>query len=311
MDISILLALQNFRNTTGAFLADFLSKMTFFGELNTTLVIFSIIYWCVSKDFGTYLMMGWGGNRLFNGFLKITACVYRPWIRDERIIPYGNSMNTATGYSFPSGHTTNVSTYFGGITVRKDKSKTLRIISFIIICLVAFSRLYLGVHTPQDVLVSAIGGLLIMWLTTKLMKWLDENPDKDYIVVIIGIILAIGLAIYGSFKSYLVDYNAAGELIVDGKKMANDTFKGVGWVIAFLIGWLLEKKFINFTTDITLEKRVIRLLAGMLLFYVVSLIVMPWIKQIFVGSLGTIISCFIQMFFITFIYPLLIKQFEK
>ena len=38
MDISILLALQNFRNTTGAFLADFLSKMTFFGELNTTLV---------------------------------------------------------------------------------------------------------------------------------------------------------------------------------------------------------------------------------------------------------------------------------
>ena len=38
MDISILLALQNFRNTAGTFLADFLSKMTFFGELNTTLV---------------------------------------------------------------------------------------------------------------------------------------------------------------------------------------------------------------------------------------------------------------------------------
>ena len=136
MDISILLILQNFRNGAGAFLADFLSKMTFFGELNTTLVIFSIIYWCVSKDFGTYLMMGWSSNRLFNGFLKITACVYRPWIRDERIIPYGNSMTTATGYSFPSGHTTNVSTTFGGLVVRKNKSKALRIISFVIICLV-------------------------------------------------------------------------------------------------------------------------------------------------------------------------------
>ena len=33
MDIGILLALQDFRNGSGAFLADFLSKMTYLGEL--------------------------------------------------------------------------------------------------------------------------------------------------------------------------------------------------------------------------------------------------------------------------------------
>ena len=80
MDISILLALQDFRNGPGIFLADFLKKMTFLGEINTVLVIIAIIYWCVSKELGTYLMMGWSGNRLLNGTLKITACAYRPWV---------------------------------------------------------------------------------------------------------------------------------------------------------------------------------------------------------------------------------------
>ena len=48
MDINILLGLQEFRNGAGAFLADFLLKMTYFGELNTVLVIMAVFYWCVS-----------------------------------------------------------------------------------------------------------------------------------------------------------------------------------------------------------------------------------------------------------------------
>jgi hypothetical protein len=62
MDIRILLALQDFRNGVGAFLADFLSKMTFFGEMNTVLIMMAVIYWCVSRTFGAYLLMGWSGD---------------------------------------------------------------------------------------------------------------------------------------------------------------------------------------------------------------------------------------------------------
>ena len=89
MDINILLALQDFRNGAGAFLAGFFSKMTWLGELNTALIIMALLYWCVSKDFGAYLLMGWSGNRLVNGMLKVTVCAYRPWIRDARVVPYG------------------------------------------------------------------------------------------------------------------------------------------------------------------------------------------------------------------------------
>ena len=129
MDINILLGLQEFRNGAGAFLADFLLKMTYFGELNTVLVIMAVIYWCVSKDVGTYLLMGWSGNRILNGALKVTVCAYRPWIRDARILPYGDSINTATGYSFPSGHTMNASTFISdpelpGMIMRHSSGKS-------------------------------------------------------------------------------------------------------------------------------------------------------------------------------------------
>lgn len=41
--------MQDFRNGSGAFLAVFLSKMTYLGELNTVIVIMAVIYWSVSK----------------------------------------------------------------------------------------------------------------------------------------------------------------------------------------------------------------------------------------------------------------------
>ena len=140
MDIDILLALQQFREGAGGFLADFLNKMTFLGELNSVLVIMAAVYWCVSKEFGSYLLMGWSGNRLVNGVLKVTACAYRPWIRDARIVPYGNAISTATGYSFPSGHTMNAGTVFGGGVVRRDLPRLLRIVLAILLALVGFSR---------------------------------------------------------------------------------------------------------------------------------------------------------------------------
>ena len=175
MDISILLGLQEFRNGAGAFLTDFMFKMTFLGEVNTVLVIMAAIYWCFSKDFGTYLLMGWSGNRILNGALKVSVCAYRPWIRDARILPYGDSMTTATGYSFPSGHTMNASTVFGGGAVSKDLPGIMRIVLAVIVVLVAFSRIYLGVHTPQDILVGAVCGTLVMWLTLKLMQWVKAH----------------------------------------------------------------------------------------------------------------------------------------
>ena len=310
MDIEILLALQDFRNGPGAFLAGFLSKMTWLGELNTAIVILALIYWCVSKDFGTYLLMGWSGNRLVNGMLKVTVCAYRPWIRDARVLPYGDSITTATGYSFPSGHTMNAATIFGGGAVRKDIPRALRSVLGLLVLLVAFSRNYLGVHTPQDVLVGIVAGILVMYLTVKLMQWIKVHPEKDILVVCIGVGLAVLVAIYAAVKPYPTDTDAAGRVIVEGAKMANDTFKGVGWSVGFLTGWILERRFVQFSTDIPMMKRITRLTYGLLTYYVVSLIFVPLVKAWISGAPGTFVSCYLQMLYVAFIFPWLLKRFE-
>ena len=303
MDIEILLGLQRFREGAGGVLTEFFQKMTFLGELSTTLVILAIVYWVVNKELGEYLLMGWSGNRLVNGVLKVTVCAYRPWIRDARIVPFGNSMTTATGYSFPSGHTMNASTIFGGISVRRDMPKALRIAAGLTVLLVAFSRNFLGVHTPQDVLVGAAAGMLVMWLIWRLMQWIGLNPQKDKLVVIIGLLLAAAVAVYAGVKPYPADYDAQGKLLVDGAKMANDTFKGVGWCAGFLIGWILERRYVRFTTDVPLTQKLTRATVGMLTYYAVSMILVPQIKVWISGPLGTASSCFVQMFYISFLYP--------
>ena len=311
MDMAILLALQNFRDGAGAFLTDFLSKMTFLGELNTVLVIMAVVYWCVSKDFGSYLLMGWSGNRLVNGVLKVTVCAYRPWIRDARIIPYGNSMNTATGYSFPSGHTMNAATAYGGVTVRKDMSRVLRVVLGLVVALVAFSRIYLGVHTPQDIIVGAAAGMLVMWLTAGMMRWIAVHPEKDMQIFWIGLALAAAVAVYAAVKPYPADLDAEGKLIVDGAKMANDTFKGIGWCAAFLTGWVLERRFIGFSTEVSLMTRITRLVTGVFSYYAVSLLLVPLVKGWISGPAGTMVSCFLQLFYVAFVFPWCLKHFEK
>ena len=311
MDIDILLALQDFRNSAGSFLADFFSKMTFLGELNTVLVIMAAVYWSVSREFGEYLLMGWSGNRLVNGVLKVTACAYRPWIRDARIVPYGDSITTATGYSFPSGHTMNAASVFGGGAVRKGLSRALRVTLGIIVALVAFSRIFLGVHTPQDILVGAAAGILVMWLTAKLMRWVAAHPEKDVAVVCTGVGLAVAVALYASLKSYPADLDAEGKLLVDGAKMANDTFKSVGWCTAFLTGWILERRFVGFSTDVPMRRRIARLVTGVLSFYAVSLVLVPLVKSWIPAPAGTVVSCFLQMFHISFLFPWCIRHFEK
>jgi len=310
MDIDILLWLQDFRNGIGAGLVDFFTKMSEIGEMGFVLIVMAIVYWCVSKQYGQYLLMGWSGNRVVNGLLKVAACVYRPWIRDVRIVPEKGALAAATGYSFPSGHSMNAASLYGGVTVRKELPRALRIATGVIVALIAFSRNFLGVHTPQDVLVGAAAGLLLMWLTAKLMKWIEAHPKKDIPVMCAGIGIAAAVAVFAALKSYPADYDSAGKLLVDGAKMANDTYKGVGWCVGFLSGWVLERRFVGFSTDVPMAKRMTRLVTGLLGYYAVSLILMPLLKSAIPGTGGTITTCFLQMFYVSFIFPWFMRRFE-
>ncbi len=264
MDINYLLMLQNFREATGGFLDTFMELITKLGVTSTIVFFIGIVYWGINKRQGIFLMLTLYTNRIVNGFIKITACVYRPWIRDARITPVPEALADATGYSFPSGHTTNAVSVWGGLSLNpKDGIKCPKwfsIIFIILLLLIGFSRNYLGVHTPQDVIAAFVIGAAVLFLTAKLMPLIDERKNMDLWLMLGGVALCVLLILYAALKPYPTDYAADGSVIVEGSKMAVDSFKNAGMGIGFFVGWFIERRFIKFSTGENRTEDIIRLI---------------------------------------------------
>lgn len=81
-------------------------------------------------------------------------------------------IHAPTSYSFPSGHSASSFTMAGMFLFNRCK---VRYIILLLASLIAFSRLYLSVHYPSDVLVGALLGLIIAWLFSYKFKQMQEN----------------------------------------------------------------------------------------------------------------------------------------
>ena len=138
------------------------SLITLCGEETVFMAVGMMVFWCVDKHRGYYLLcVGFLGT-VINQFLKILCRVPRPWIKDPNFTIVESAREAASGYSFPSGHTQTAVGLFGGIA-RITSRIWLRAAMITLAALVALSRMYLGVHTPADVLTSlGIATLLVL-----------------------------------------------------------------------------------------------------------------------------------------------------
>lgn len=75
-------------------------------------------------------------------------------------------------FSFPSGHTM---CSFAAATVICYINKKAGVLAIILSMLIGFSRLYLYVHYPSDVLVGAIIGIFLGYISIMLYKYIVEN----------------------------------------------------------------------------------------------------------------------------------------
>ena len=110
--MDILKALASLRNPV---LDKLMQGVTYLGEELVFMAVALILFWCVDKWKGYFILaVGFIGT-ILNQFLKLAFRVPRPWVKDPSFEIVESARNGAGGYSFPSGHTQNAVGTFGGI----------------------------------------------------------------------------------------------------------------------------------------------------------------------------------------------------
>lgn len=310
LDIEILLLLQNLREMLGGFLNSFFTFVTNVAVDYYVALPALMIFWAVDKRKGAQVLGTWGTSLLGGAVLKTTFCVYRPWIRDARIQPVPEAMAGATGYSFPSGHSCSSGGFYFGVAAAYRQHKALVRFCVGMVLLTMFSRLYVGVHTPQDVLVGASVALLAAVLVNKGMAWVDENPEKDWVILAWAAVIFAAALLYIRLKHYPETY-VDGQLLVDPKKMTVDGFKDPGRGFGILLGWFLERRYVRFSVEGSPVQKVVRCAVGALLFvFVWTAVCDPLGKAVGIGLVHFLLQAGIMVLCMT-VYPMIFTKLEK
>ena len=308
MDIQYLLLLQELRNATGGIfdeLFNVISKIA----VDIMPILPYLIFWAVDKGWGyRFFSVLWGGE-IVNGTLKLTACAYRPWIRDARIEPAGDSKVAATGYSFPSGHTMCATGMYGTTAVwQYKKRRWLSVLCMVMILLTGFSRNFLGVHTPQDVIVGFVETVIIIWATGAIGKKISGNAKLIDILSFVGVFAVAVVLIYIKVKPYPMDY-VDGNLLVDPQKMMPDTFKAAGGFLGLMIGSYIERHYVKYKIPEGAKNLPVLACVGTAVIYVwITLVNNISFKVWFGAQWGNFVSYAVMMIFAVAVYPIFIMK---
>ena len=234
--------LESIRTGIGDF---FFATVTHLGEETFFLALAILFFWCISKRQGYYILFTGLIGTAVNQFLKILCRVPRPWILDPNFKPVGAAIKEATGYSFPSGHTQNIAGTFGCIG-RYNRQRWLKISCVVVIFLVAFSRMYLGVHTPLDVTVSLVIAAALVFGFYYVFRD-DESTDKymPYLLIASFVIsLAFILFVFLLPKSGFPTEADLANLLSARKNAATL----IGCLLGLALVYPLDKYYIKFDT---------------------------------------------------------------
>ncbi len=289
LTVDIVIFLQSLRN---AFLDFFFSSISFLGEQYVYIFFFGIFYYTYDKKMGEFLAITLALSATVNTIIKNIVGAPRPFEKYPDLVE-NLRPETAVGNSFPSGHTQNFSTVIFGLSFYKQRL-VLFYSATVLVALMMLSRMYLGVHFLEDVLVATLLGIVIAYFLYKLFNKYYEHPVVLHRIYLTIILLALPFVIF-----------------IDGE----DFFKSYGLLIGVVLGIMIEKKYINFTVDVKLTYKILRVFFGL----IVMILVQQGFKIIFgmVANEGSDLMNILDMiryFLIAItgfgIYPLLFKKFN-
>ena len=272
--------------------------ITQLGEETVGIILLCVIFWCISKRAAYRIGIAYFLSGLTVQGMKICFRIDRPWIADTTLTPVESAVKNATGYSFPSGHTQSATALFGSLGLQ-IKEKPVKALCFLIVLLVAFSRLYLGVHTLLDVAVSLVISMLLVMLAIKIAgKDGPVSKKRELILALILILYAIVIIVIAAALY-------SGEMI--GREYLQDCLKAAGAGVGFAAGMYIERVYIDFPVKTkSLVMQIIKPVAGI----AGVLAIKEGLKLVIGTSLAAdIIRYFIMLIWVTVLFPLIISRF--
>jgi len=234
-------------------LTPIMKVFTFLGDEEFFLLFLPLAYWLWRKQVmgrvGIVLLFTFVLNAVFKGIFQIP--------RPDEI----EHLVHADGWSFPSGHSQGAVVLWGWLAYEL-KDKRAYLITTILILGVGFSRVYLGVHFPIDVL----GGFSIGLITLFVYSWLLKLSPQ-------------GWTMLGPTRQSLVIFVLLMGLFMVVPEVSEVAIKGGAAFIGFLAGVLHERKYLCCSMKPGMNLLISKLVLGM----VGIIVIWMGLKQVFVS----------------------------
>lgn len=131
--------------------------ITFLGEEDFFMLLLPLLLWCVDFAVGTRLAIVFLLSTYANDGLKTLFADPRPFELDQAV-----GLHDAEGYGLPSGHSQSAVVVWGTLAAAFRKA-WMWVAAILLMVAIGFSRIYLGVHFPTDVLGGwAVGAICLM-----------------------------------------------------------------------------------------------------------------------------------------------------